>query len=63
MMYPIYLIQVSLDGLKKLGQPLFDLNLCFESNKVELQQTHKYFPFRKKLLYSPLKRGSVPFFG
>src|SRR5277367_1844333 len=47
-------------GRKKLGQPVPDSNLVFESKSAVPQHTHSKTPSPSNLSYSPLNAYSVP---
>lgn len=49
-------------GPQKLGQPVPESNFVSDLNKSLIQHTHWNIPFSLKLLYLPVKGGSVPFF-
>src|SRR5690242_3119627 len=51
----------TLSGLKKLGQPVPDSNLCCELKSFALQHTQVYVPFTWLCTYLPEKAGSVAF--
>ena len=47
-------------GCQKLGQPVPESNLVFESNSAVSQQMQRYTPVPRNLSYWPLKGRSVP---
>src|SRR6187551_2895257 len=47
-------------GFQKLGQPVPESNLCFESNNVVAQQMQRYVPSAWLSLYFPVNGRSVP---